>query len=200
MTHPIIPGLYRVTINQSRDAKALANVVFVQRSGVNGDELNVGRAVQRAWAGTTSIAAVQTTVIHYENTVTQCWGTLTEGVSDTWAAAQTSGRVASALSGSNMALCVTLKTSSTGRRNRGRLYIGGLPQANTTTNAESWNLAASHMTDLMDNFMSNLVAETPSLNLYIFSRLDQAAKLVTATKARAGIATQRRRARRYATP
>lgn len=201
MTHPIIHGLYRVTVQQAVDGKAMANVIFVMETGVDNDELNVGRAVQTAWSGSTSIAAVQSTAWQYTGTSTQCWGTLNEAVTDTWQPTQKNGRQAGTMAPPNVAFVHTLRTGLAGRANRGRIYIGGVIQGNMTTNNESWNLSGTHMSDCVNNFMSSLLAGTPSVALYVFSRSQGIALASLSTsRARAGLGTQRKRSRRFATP
>jgi len=87
----------------------------------------------------------------------------------------TAGSVASVCAPLQVAFVVGFRSSFSSRRRRGRWYVGPIPESHTGSSFDL--LAAASVTALQTKFdilLANIVANTPSSDLGVFSRKDYA--------------------------
>lgn len=98
----------------------------------------------------------------------------------------------------NTSALVRKSSGFAGRKNRGRMFIPGIREANVGDNGELSGAEITRLQTLVDSFMSTMLAQASILDLVILHSFGDATEptVITAMTVDGIVATQRRRLRR----
>jgi hypothetical protein len=178
------------------------NVIHVQDVSGLLEARDVADAVEAAWNVTDGFSdVVQTIDISYVGTRLRNITANGDTIEEPWNAGTAGGTVNTETAPPSVALCYTLLTGAGGRSNRGRIFIGGVQHGLYASEQVQWALGGSPGTTIVgacDRFADELTSN--GVNLHVYSRKNNTSRIVTSTRCNPGLASQRHRANRYATP
>ena len=194
--------IWEVGVVQHWDGQDMVNVIHVlDGSGVQ-DADTIAGVVSDAWVATNSIAdVVQTTDISYKQLNCRDITANAAGVEIDWPNGTTTGQINEETTPPSVAVCFTVKSTQAGRSKRGRMYISGVRHSLYSSLKTRWDLGGSagiEVSGAGEAFRSAL--DSGGCPLQIYSRLHSSYVAAFTVLPHSGLASQRRRANRYATP
>ena len=194
--------LWELGLVQTRAGKEFVNVIHCVDETGSMDPSDVEAALGDAWVADNSFAdVVQVDAVHYTATRLR---DITNGLATIeipWSNAITTGAASTEGWPPSVAMCYTVKTLLAGRSHRGRMYIGGGLHSAYNSTQTAFDLTGSAgvlCSGAGEAFRSAL--DAGGLNLHVYSRKLGTSQLAFSVLPHAGLASQRKRANRYALP
>lgn len=162
MPTPIIPNVNKITVKGTLFGQVNENVWYYGFTGEpsEAEQLTVASIMQTGYAAIQLPLSNQYTV----NEITVRYMGTANGRESTLVItpAQAGGAVSESSPG-NVALCVSLRTGMAGRRNRGRKYFSGIPEAAVSNNAINQDLCDEVVAAIIDLIGTMSTNGTPLL-------------------------------------
>lgn len=193
---PSLANTWKVTIKQHQGSEDIENVIHVT-APIPGVPQDIANAVGAAWTVAGSIQDNQSNQLFYDNIAVQPY----DGASAPYDLPVTgftglTGGAAFVPSSVQTSWIITLRTLTSGRSYRGRMYIAGLPTVYTSNDGTQWNSTrASLHQSIADKFFTELELSPNIDALVVYSQKLNTKTPVSAVVSRQYLGTQRRRTR-----
>ena len=194
--------IWSVALRQGWGDTEMITALHVQNSSGTAPAQDIADAVAGAWCISNSFAdVVQTTDISYlgfrMRNITDNLAT----VEADWNGSFATGQISSETIPPSVAMCYTIKTTLAGRSHRGRIYLGGLRHQVYASGQTSFDLSGSAgvlASGAGEAFRSE--CDNSGNQLVVYSRHLASATVAFSVLPHPGLASQRKRANRFAAP
>ena len=195
MALPVITNVYRITLNQTLDAKIpIANVFHVRGASTNA--LTVMDRFSAIWTGSSALPGIQSTLLTYDtiDVIKLDGGSAT--VVDTVANrthTNLHGTLSGAVTPANACLVQTWQTQLGGRSHRGRSYYSAVAASLLASDGTTWGTNAG-LASTTTTFAAAMIAETTAWDEFVVaSYKNSSAEPITHWRLNSYLGTQRGR-------